>query len=69
VFLLGQSGIENVIIPVEKRLAGILQNGEEAGFHRVEHIEADKYIFVIAERVCVECFDNVAVKHPFIGYA
>lgn len=46
---MGQAGIEYVVVPVEHSLAGVLQELEEAGFHFVQHVEADEHIAVITQ--------------------
>lgn len=63
----GQTGVEHIVIPVEHGFSRILQKLEEAGFHLIQHVEADEYVAVIAQAVCIELFYDVAVHHAFIS--
>lgn len=45
----------------------ILQKPEEAGFYFIQHIEADEYVAVITQPVCVKLFYDMAVHHTFIS--
>ena len=65
----GQTGVEHIVIPVEHGFSRILQKLEEAGFHLIQHVEADEYVAVIAQAVCIELFYDVAVHHAFISDA
>jgi len=62
-------GIEDVIIPIEYCFICFLQFSEEFFFYFIQHIEADKYIFVVFKLICIKLFDNIAIKHSFISNA
>ena len=63
----GQTGVEYVIIPVKHGFSRILQKPEETGFYFIQHIEADEYVAVITQPVCVKLFYDMAVHHTFIS--
>ncbi len=67
--LKGEPGVEHVVIPIEHCFSGILQELEEAGFYSIQHIEADKYIAVVAQSVGIELLHDIAVHHAFVGNA
>ena len=67
--LKGKTGVEHVVIPIEHCFPGILQELEETGFYSIQHVEADKYIAVVAQSVGVELLHDIAVHHAFVGDA
>ena len=64
-----EAGVEYVIVPIEHRFSGILQELKETGFYSIQHVEADKYIAVVAQSVGVELLHDIAVHHAFVGDA
>ena len=67
--LKGKTGVEHVVIPIEHCFSGILQELEETGFYSIQHVEADKYIALVAQSVGVELLHDIAVHHAFVGDA